>query len=137
MSELRQDVLMSDSVGSGPSLPYQTRFPSGERVEIAVRPSFHDIGEGFVLHWLTQKLGFTAELTYPGEQAVDIRVTGPVVFDVQVKTATRPRWHVGGEKKGVQVAPNLWFVLVEWNRIDEGIDRAFVMRSEKVSEIAN
>jgi hypothetical protein len=135
-SEVRQYALVSSSVGSGPSLPYETWLPNGERGEIPVRPSFHDIGEGFVLHWLTKKLGFTAELTHPGARDVDIHVTAPVAFDVQVKTATSPSWHVGPDK-GVHVAPNLWFVLVEWDRISEGIARAFVLRSDKVSEIAN
>jgi hypothetical protein len=133
----REHGLVSSSVSSGPSLLYEIRLQDGERVEIPVRPSVNDIGEGFVLYWLTQRLGFEAELVGAGTPLVDIRVSAPAVFDVQVKTAIRPRWQVGGEMQGVQVAPSLWFVLVEWDRMSETIVRYFVLHSEEVCEIAN
>lgn len=118
------------------AVPFQVDLPDGTRREITVRPSVNDIGEGYVLHVLTQDLGFEAELTPAGTQAIDIRVTAPVAIDVQVKTATGPRWQVSGQS-GVPVSPRLWYVLVEWNRATTTVVRTLVMSSSVAHEIAS
>lgn len=109
--------------------------PDGTAREITVRPSVNDIGEGYVLNVLMQDLGFEAELTPAGTRAIDIRVTAPVAIDVQVKTATGPRWQVSGER-GVRVSPSVWYVLVQWNRDTRTVVRSLVLSSAMAHEIA-
>ena len=77
-----------------------------------------------------------AGLTPPGTKGIDISVSAPVAFDVQVKTATGPRWSVAG-KNGVQTSPDLWFVLVQWDRDRGCVARTLVMRSSAVKTIAH
>jgi len=117
------------------TLLYTTDNPDATQHEFPIRPSVGEIGEGFVLDRL-KKLGYDASWTPPGTRSVDIRVSLPSAFDVQVKTATGPRWLVAGEK-GVQVSENLWFALVEWDGDLNRASRTLVMSSADARAIAH